>query len=119
MADHVNRQPSRGRPWTAADRTGGPIDQALDQLRQEIPDLVVERLLVTHPADDDNVFFVGRGEDLDCVQVDTGPDGQPPFFIEDGGRWAADDPAEVAEIIRGSLSQSSSGGGCPDGGLAS
>jgi hypothetical protein len=50
----MNRPPSRGRPWTASDRTGGPLDELLDQLRSLIPELIVERLAVTHRADDDN-----------------------------------------------------------------
>jgi hypothetical protein len=47
-----------------------------------MPDLVVERLEVTHPGDDDNVYFLGKGTRYDLVQVDTRESGQPPFLIE-------------------------------------
>jgi hypothetical protein len=65
----------------AADRTGGPLDQLLDQLRLRIPGLIVERLQVTHPADDD-VYFIGLENGHDRVQLDTAPDGHPTLHIE-------------------------------------
>jgi hypothetical protein len=89
----------RGDSWTAADRTGGPVDKVFDQLRDRVPGLVIERLRVAHPADDDNVFFIGNQRGLDRVQVDTCPAGEPPFLIEDGGRRQTSDPAEAATII--------------------
>jgi hypothetical protein len=55
MIDHVNRD----RPWTGADRTGGPVDEVFDKLRRNLPGLIVERLEATCPADDDNVYFIG------------------------------------------------------------
>jgi hypothetical protein len=33
----MNRPPSRGKPWTATDRTGGPLDELPDQLRSRLP----------------------------------------------------------------------------------
>ncbi len=27
---------SRGQPWTASDRTGGPVDEVFDKLRQHV-----------------------------------------------------------------------------------
>jgi len=85
--------------WTADRRTGGPFDSVLDELRRRVPGLVVERLIVSHRADDDNVYFVGDQDGRGRVQVVTWPDGQPPFLIEDGGRAETSDPGEAAAII--------------------
>jgi hypothetical protein len=101
----MNRPPSRGRPWTAQDRTGGPLDELLDQLRSRIPGLTVERLQVTHPADDDNVYFIGDTHGPDRIQLDTAPDGQPPFCIENGGRLDTPQASEAASIIASYLEQ--------------
>lgn len=95
----MTRPPQRGRPWTAIDRTGGPLDQILDQLRAQIPDLAVERLQPPHPGDDDNVYFLGDSSDLDRVQLDTAPGGQPPFLIEADQRFQTTDPADAATTI--------------------
>ena len=76
-----------GRPWSAGDRTGGPIDDLLDALRTQIPGLIVGRLEVTHPGDDDNVYFIGDDFGEDFVQIDTHENGDPPFFIEANGRF--------------------------------
>jgi hypothetical protein len=102
----MNRPPSRGKPWTAAERTGGPLDELLDQLRGRIPGLIVERLAVTHRADDDNVYFIGDEQQRDRIQLDTAPDGQPPFYIEDGGRHQTPEVAEAVSIIGSYLEQS-------------
>ena len=97
---------NRGRPWTAADRTGGPVDGVFDQLREHVTGLVVERLQVTHRADDDNVYFIGDQRGLDRVQLDTADGGQPPFCIENGGRHQTSDAYEASRSIRSSLEQS-------------
>jgi hypothetical protein len=91
----MHGQPQRGRPWRSTNRTGGPLDDLLDELRHQHPNLVVERLGKTHPADDDNVYFL-RLASGDIVQVDTGPDGQPPFTIEAENRI---DTPQVTEAL--------------------
>ena len=58
---------NRGRPWTIADRTGGQIDDVFDQLREHLRGLIAERLEVTHPADDDNAYFIGDQHQLDVI----------------------------------------------------
>jgi len=60
---------------------------------------VVERLTGTHPADDDNVFWFGTPDNPGRVQVDTQPQGQPPFLIEAEQRFQTNDPNEAASII--------------------
>lgn len=75
------------RAWAGPDRTGGPIDEVFAGLRGEFRDLVIERLVGTYPADDDNVFWLSLGPSPrfrggESVQVDTGTDGWPPFLLE-------------------------------------
>lgn len=103
----------RGEKWTAADRTGGPLDEVFDQLRERVPGLVIERLQVMYPADDDNVFFIGDQHGLDRVQIDTCPAGEPPFLVENEneGRHQTSDPAGAATIIQGWLDHSRPPGG--------
>ena len=86
----------RGRAWGPRDRNGGAIDEVFDAIRAQVPSLVVERLEVTHPADDDNVYFLGPAPSDLFVQVDTNPNGQPPFFVE------ADDRFETSELSKAS-----------------
>jgi hypothetical protein len=99
MLGDVNNPPHRDRYWTASDRTGGPVDQVFDQLRQRVPGLIVERLQVTHPADDDNLWFLGDEHGRDRIQIETAPEGQPPFLIENGGRSQTSDTAEAVLLI--------------------
>lgn len=90
---------NRGRIWTEADRTGGPLDDLLDELRLQIPGLIVERLQVAYAADDDNVYFIGDESRLDRVQLYTAPDGQPTFYIETGGLHRTADVGEAVDTI--------------------
>jgi hypothetical protein len=58
------------------------MDDVLAAVRAAVAGVRVDRLAVTHPADDDNVWFIrrpGGGEDL---QIDSHPGGRPPFTIE-------------------------------------
>ncbi|MEV6492848.1 maleylpyruvate isomerase N-terminal domain-containing protein [Actinoplanes sp. NPDC051633] len=91
------------RLWQAADRTGGPLDDVLDVLRRRYFGLVVHRLGKNHSADDDNVYFIGLGRNLDMVQVDTGPNGQPPFTVEAHARIDTDEPTEALAAIQDHL----------------
>jgi hypothetical protein len=92
----MNRPPVRAKTWLPADRTGGP----LDRVRYHHPDLVVQRLLTTHAADDDNVYFLGHDQELSQVEVDTAEHGEPPFVLEsDTQRRETSDPAEASTII--------------------
>jgi hypothetical protein len=104
----VTRPPLRGRPWTSADRTGGPLDQILDQLRAQIPSLVVERLQQPRPGDDGNVYFLGDASGLDRVQIDTAPDGQPPFLIEADQQIRTNDSAQATALAQSLLTNPAS-----------
>jgi len=89
------------RPWGPADRTGGPVDGLFDELRECIHGLMVERLEVTHAADDDNVWFLRATRGAVEVQIDTWPHGQTPFYIEaDQGPVRTSDTAEAVALIR-------------------
>ncbi|MFD5142425.1 hypothetical protein [Streptomyces sp. NPDC058401] len=94
---------SRTRLWEQGDLTGGPADQLFAQVRQAVPGVVIERLAVTHPADDDNVYFLGVGAVLDRVQLDTGPGGRPPFLIEADCRVVTSDVTEAVAAVSAGL----------------
>jgi hypothetical protein len=89
----------RGRPWGPDDLTGGPVDEVFARIRTVVPRLVVERLEVMHPSDDDNVYFLGDEHGLDRIQVDTHPGGRPPFLIEATERFETSDAAEAAAAV--------------------
>lgn len=86
------------KPWTATDRTGGPLDAVFDQLREQHPNVFVERMTVTPPTVDDNVYIIGDEQGRDRVQVDTHEGGQPPFLIE-GDVRPMDETSDTAEAV--------------------
>ncbi len=82
--------------WRPVDATGGALDLVLSRVRASVPDAEVSRFVGTHPADDDNVYWVRRGS-LE-VQIDTREAGSPPFVIESdrSGSVFTTSDAEVA-----------------------
>jgi hypothetical protein len=42
----------------------------------------VDRLSVTHPGDDDNLWYIRQSTDGPEVKIESRPDGQAPFLIE-------------------------------------
>ena len=78
---------------------GRSSGRTIGQVALLIPGLIVERLQVTHPADDDNVYFIGDEHGLDRIQLDTHEDGQPPFYIENGGVHQTSDVSQAVNII--------------------
>jgi hypothetical protein len=99
----MGRPPLRGRPWGPHDLTGGPVDQVFTRLRTEFPHLVVERVDVTHPGDDDNLFFVGDDRGFEHLHVETYPGGQPPFLIAEDEQFHTSDVAEAVAAVRSLL----------------
>jgi hypothetical protein len=96
------------RIWAASDRTGGPLDELFDGLRSEFPPLVIERLVMPHPGDDDNVYWLTIGppprlHGPETVQVDTGEGGSAPFSLEgerkDGEMAETSDPAAARSLL--------------------
>jgi hypothetical protein len=73
-----------------------------DELRGRIDGLVVERLEVKYPADDDNVFFLEDARDVDQVQIDTYPHGQAPFYLQSDAHGVVEtgDLAEAVAIVQ-------------------
>jgi len=100
---------SGARQWMETDRTGGPIDEVFDGLRPEFPNLVIERLVMPHAADDTNVYWLTIGPQplgprgRETVQVDTGEDGSIPFFLEgdreNGELVETDDPLAAGSLL--------------------
>ena len=89
------------RAWTSLDRTGGPLDDILSIVCSWFPAAVVTRLVGTHPADDDNVYWVRIGARE--VQIDAHPGGLPPFLLEgdaEGSRLQTSDPDTAWNHIR-------------------
>ncbi|MFD3471338.1 hypothetical protein ACFWWM_34300 [Streptomyces sp. NPDC058682] len=85
--------------WGPSDVTGGPLDEVLAALRGIFPDLRVERLSVTWPADDDNVWFISREGGAE-MQLDSHENGQLPFLLEsDISRVEVDDAGLAVETL--------------------
>jgi hypothetical protein len=63
--------------------SGGPVDAVFAALEARFPGVVLERLQVSHPGDDDNLWFVRAHVDAAVtIQIETRPGGQPPFLVE-------------------------------------
>jgi hypothetical protein len=85
-----------------------PVDRVFALVREAVPDAKFERLRVTFPAGDDNVWWVWVGPEprtvgQRSVQIDTHPDGTPPFFIEGDDEprktLTTSDASQAAEAI--------------------
>jgi hypothetical protein len=61
--------------------------------------LIIERLVVTHAADDDNLYFLGDEAGPGWVRFETHPGGQPPFLIEDDHQVWTSEVAEAAATV--------------------
>jgi hypothetical protein len=89
-----------GIAWGPTDRTGGPIDEVFAALRRSSPDIRIERLSVTHAADDNNVWFIVHPSGNARFQIDSMPNGAPPFLLESANaRGQADEVGEVIETL--------------------
>jgi hypothetical protein len=84
-----------------------PVDELISRVQDALPGAKCERLTVTHAADDDNIWWIWIGPGprevgVRSVQIDTAPEGQPPFFLEgddEGQRLSTDDTAEAAAVV--------------------
>jgi hypothetical protein len=56
------------------------IDEISRALKAEYPGCEITQLKVTHPADDDGVWFVSLPDDKNTIQLEA-PDGNCPFTI--------------------------------------
>lgn len=58
------------------------VDRIIEDVRQIFPEIIVEQLKVTHPADDDGLWFFHLPENpKDEIQIES-PYGNCPFLIE-------------------------------------
>lgn len=58
------------------------VDRIIEGVRQIFPEVIVEQLTVTHPADDDGLWYFHLPENpKDDIQIES-PDGDCPFLIE-------------------------------------
>jgi hypothetical protein len=58
------------------------VDGIIEGVRQVFPEIIVEQLKVTHPADDDGLWFFHLPENpKDEIQIES-PYGKCPFLIE-------------------------------------
>jgi hypothetical protein len=76
------------------------IDRVIARLRHAYPALQVEQLRVSHPADDDGIwFFTYPGVD-DEVQLESST-GQAPFLVESNRAPTANaaTPAEAIALV--------------------
>lgn len=75
------------------------MDEIFTSLRAAFPDLRIERLSVTRSEDDDNVWFISREDGLE-MQLDSAPNGEPPFLLEsDTARERADKVGLAIETL--------------------
>lgn len=77
-----------------------PIEAVLGAVCARVRGVRIDRLTTKHPADDDNLWFISRSPDELKVQIESHPDGQPPFQIEGDGHGQRVEVATVDEAIR-------------------
>ena len=79
------------------------LQQIIDHVRAEVPDVEWTQTWVSHAADDDGLWhFRRRGQHSWTVQIESWT-GNCPFLVEGDGHGERRDgvatPAEVAEIV--------------------
>ncbi|WP_089223224.1 hypothetical protein [Actinacidiphila glaucinigra] len=78
-----------------AGETGGLVDDAFRQVRDEVPDLVVER-----STDCGSVWLLRISGSLEVVEVECPPGAQPLFIVSGEYSWLqATDAATAAQAI--------------------
>jgi len=83
------------------------IDQIIELLVGRIPDIQISQLKVTHPADDDGLWFIKVPERTEEVQIESSS-GNCPFVIEsnfDNESYEGASVHEVAENVLALLSK--------------
>ncbi|WP_194817258.1 hypothetical protein [Nocardia sp. XZ_19_385] len=86
--------------WRSTDLAGGPVDEIFASLWARFPGLSMRRLWFSNPNDDDNVWRILREDTGLDVQVDTCPDGAPPFLLEsDYSQRHVNSADEAVEIL--------------------
>lgn len=57
------------------------IDIIYEQIKAVCPNVQMEQLKVTHPADDDGIWFITTSDFSGTIQIES-PTGNCPFHIE-------------------------------------
>ena len=74
------------------------MESVFVELRRRLPSVSIERLAVKYPADDDNLWFIKTGAQRE-VQLESHPDGRPPFLIEEDLPNQRHETSELAEAV--------------------
>jgi hypothetical protein len=74
------------------------IDAIIERLKDAIPDVEIRQLQVTHPADDDGLWFITVPGKLGKVQIESS-DGVCPFIIESTSSPATHTGTTVEEVV--------------------
>jgi len=75
------------------------IDLIMDGMRQYLPEVTIEQLKVTHPADDDGLWFFYLAEGrADEIQIESSS-GMCPFLIETNRNDERRQGKSVEEVI--------------------
>jgi hypothetical protein len=78
------------------------VDRIVEGVRQIFPEVIVDQLRVTHPADDDGLWYFHLPENPnDDIQIESSY-GSCPFLIENMGnddRKSGDSVDQVVSII--------------------
>ena len=78
----------------------GDVGTIVARVRDVFPDMVVQQLSVTHPTDDDGIWYFHRPEAPDDdIQIESSY-GLCPFLIEDSRSSLARRGETVSDVVR-------------------
>ncbi|GAA3036639.1 hypothetical protein GCM10020229_55120 [Kitasatospora albolonga] len=87
------------RIWSAADATGGPLDEVFALVRSAVPEVEVRRLDARGRGEDDHVWWLVTPDRREA-QVDTAAGGHAPFHLDvDTERRDVKEVAEAARLL--------------------
>ncbi len=75
------------------------IDTVIERVRAMHPDARIEQLKVTHPADDDGLWFFGVAGRKEDIQIESST-GAAPFLIEHSDMKSSEEAIHGASIDR-------------------
>jgi|SRR5437899_2320233 len=93
------------------------IDQIIELLRRRVPGVQITQLQVTHPADDDGLWFVTVPERKRQVQIESSS-GDCPFIIESDFSSETHYGRSVYEVVGTVWKLFAEPGASPNGGPA-
>lgn len=75
------------------------IDGILAEVKRSLPNVQISQLTVTHPADDDGVWFFKLPSDRNEVQIESST-GHCPFLIEHHATGDNFTGLSISEVVR-------------------